>query len=93
MQEIRTASATELVVFFHDPTFNGPVWGRTYTTNAVSISNPSAWTLNGMPVTALNEFVTESDGSDYHIYVQVAPADQWHGLHLGDAQWQHELCL
>ena len=38
IQEIRTASATELVAFFHDPTFNGPVWGRTYTTNAVNIS-------------------------------------------------------
>ncbi len=71
IQEIRTASATELAVFFHDPSFTGPVWNRTYTTNAVSISNPSAWTLNGTPVTALNEFVTESDGSDYHIYVQL----------------------
>ena len=41
IQEIRTASSTELVAFFHDPTFSGPVWGRTYTTNAVNISSPS----------------------------------------------------
>ena len=73
IQEIRTASSTELVAFFHDPTFNGPVWGRTYTTNAVSTSNPSAWTLNGQPVSSLYEFVTESRGSDYHIYLQVPP--------------------
>jgi endoglucanase len=73
IQEIRTASSTELVAFFHDPTFNGPVWLRTYTTNAINVSNPSAWTLNGQPVSSLYEFVTESRGSDYHIYMQVPP--------------------
>jgi endoglucanase len=78
IQEIRTASATELVAFFHDqpptPITDNNVWaGTNYTTNAVNISNPSAWTLNGQAVGAMHEFVTESDGSDYHIYMQVPP--------------------
>jgi hypothetical protein len=29
------------------------------------------WTLNGQPVTAINEFVTEADAVEYHIYLQV----------------------
>jgi endoglucanase len=73
LTEIRTASPTVLVAFFHDPAFNGPVWGRTYSTNAVAITNLSFWTLNGTAVTAISEFVTEARGSDYHIYLHVPP--------------------
>ncbi|SPE60887.1 putative Glycosyl hydrolase family 9 [Verrucomicrobia bacterium] len=71
LQELRTASGTELVAFFHSTNISGPVWATVYSTNEVDISQPSLWTLNGRPVTALNEFVTESDGVDYHIYLQV----------------------
>ena len=49
LTEIRTASPSVLVAFFHAPTFSGPVWGRTYTTKAVGITNLSFWTLNGTP--------------------------------------------
>lgn len=73
LQEIRTASSTELVAFFHSTNISGPVWATVYSTNEVNISQPSLWTLNGRPVAALNEFVTESDGVDYHIYLQVPP--------------------
>ena len=37
----------------------------------MNISSPSSWTLNGTPVSSIYEFVTESEGSDYHIYLQV----------------------
>jgi len=71
IQEIRTASDTELVAFFHSTNISGPVYATVYSTNEVNISQPSLWTLNGTPVTTINEFVTESDGVDYHIYMQV----------------------
>jgi hypothetical protein len=73
LQEIRTASGTELVAFFHSTNISGPVWATVYSTNEVNISQPSLWTLDGQPVTALNEFVTESDGVDYHIYLKIPP--------------------
>jgi endoglucanase len=72
LMEIRTASPTELVAFFHDPTWSGPVYARTYETNAVAINNLLLWKLNGTPVTSISQFVTEGNGGvDYHIYLQV----------------------
>jgi len=59
LTEIRTASPTELVAFFHSTNISGPVWGTTYSTNAVNLSQPTLWTLNGRQVTALSEYVTE----------------------------------
>ena len=72
-KEIRTASSTELVAFFQDSYWSGPVWNEQYSTNQVNLSNPSAWTLNGQPVGAMSEFVTENYAVDYHIYLQVPP--------------------
>ncbi len=95
MQEIRTASSTELVAFFHSTNISGPVYATVYPTNEVTISAPSSWTLNGQPVTTLNEFVTESDGVDYHIYMQVPQLiTQWSMSYtLNTPPREHELCL
>jgi endoglucanase len=72
LTEIRTASPTVLVAFFHDPTFTGQVWQRGYSTNAVSTNSLLLWKLNGTPVMGIaGEFVTEANGSDYHIYLTV----------------------
>src|ERR1035437_4731666 len=70
-KEIRTASDTVLVAFFKDAYWSGNVWDMQFSTNQVVTSNPSAWKLNGQPVSAINEFVTEANAVDYHIYMQV----------------------
>jgi hypothetical protein len=70
-QQIRTASDTVLVAFFNSTNVSGPVWAPVYPTNEVNTRHPSLWTLNGQPVTAINEFVTEADAVEYHIYLQV----------------------
>ncbi|MGA3266195.1 MAG: glycoside hydrolase family 9 protein [Verrucomicrobiota bacterium] len=78
--EIRTASSTELVAFFTFTNMSGPWYNVSYPTNLVMTSQPSKWTLNGVPVQAISgEFVTEDNGSllpgaeavEYHIYLQV----------------------
>lgn len=72
LEQIRTASPTELAILFHDPTWSGPVYAQVYTTNAVGISNLLDWKINGTPAGSLYEFVTEGNqGSDYHIYMQI----------------------
>ncbi|HWD91757.1 MAG TPA: glycoside hydrolase family 9 protein [Verrucomicrobiae bacterium] len=73
IQEIRTASNTELVAFFHSTNVSGPVYATVYSTNEVNLSQPLQWFLNGQRLETLSEFVTESDGVDYHIYMQVPP--------------------
>ncbi|MGD0744862.1 MAG: glycoside hydrolase family 9 protein [Verrucomicrobiota bacterium] len=70
-KEIRTASDTVLVAFFKDAYWSGNVWDMQFSINQVVTSNPSAWKLNGQPVGALNEFVTEANAVDYHVYMQV----------------------
>jgi len=70
-KEIRTASPTVLVAFFKDSYWTGPVWQQSYNTNQVDTSNLSAWTLNEKPVTAIDQFVTEANAVDYHIYLHV----------------------
>src|ERR1017187_8152957 len=65
-KEVRTASDTVLVAFFKDTYWQPPVWDTVFNTNQVVTSTPSAWKLNGQPVTALYKFVTEADAVDYH---------------------------
>ena len=72
-KEIRTASPTELIAFFKDAYWSGPVWGEVWSNNQVLITNLSLWTLNGTPVTGAHRFVTEANAVDYHIYLQVPP--------------------
>ncbi|MGA3266463.1 MAG: glycoside hydrolase family 9 protein [Verrucomicrobiota bacterium] len=70
--EIRTASPTELVAYYSFTNVSPPIYNATYPTNLVNTSQPAKWTLNGTPVQAISgEFVTESKGVDYHIYLQV----------------------
>jgi endoglucanase len=72
-REIRTASPTELALYYVSTNVSGPVWGTVYSTNQIVVGSPSSWTLNGVPATADSEFVTEADAVDYHIYLQFPP--------------------
>ena len=62
LQEIRTASKDVLVAYFTSTVIN---------TNEVNTTNPAAWKLNGQAVIAINQFVTEGDACEHHIYLQV----------------------
>src|ERR1017187_6545067 len=70
---IRTASSTVLVAFFNSTNETGQVYARVYSTNEVTTSTLSQWTLNGVAVTAASRFVTEANAVEYHIYLQVPP--------------------
>jgi endoglucanase len=70
-KEIRTASDNVLVAFFQSTNVSGPVWNTVIQTNEIDTSNLSSWTLNHQPVTAIHQFITEAEGTDYHIYLQV----------------------
>jgi endoglucanase len=61
-KEIRTASKDVLVAYFKSTKIDA---------NEVNTTNLASWKLNGQPVTAINEFVTEADACDHHIYLQV----------------------
>ncbi|MGD0744396.1 MAG: glycoside hydrolase family 9 protein [Verrucomicrobiota bacterium] len=69
--EIRTASDTVLVAFFIDTNWWGDVTDTQFNTNQVDTSNLSLWTLNGQPVSSIDEFVTEANAVEYHIYLHV----------------------
>ncbi|MGD0744891.1 MAG: glycoside hydrolase family 9 protein [Verrucomicrobiota bacterium] len=71
-REIRTASDTVLVAFFKDAYRDASNPGLVFfNTNQVDISNPSLWKLNGQSVSSIDEFVTEANAVDYHIYLHV----------------------
>jgi endoglucanase len=62
LKEIRTASNNVLVAYFKSTTIKA---------DEVNTADPSLWTLNGQPVTAINKFVTEADACDHHVYLRV----------------------
>ncbi len=62
LKEVRTASDTVLVAYFKSTVIQA---------DEVNIADPSAWRLNGRPVSALHRFVTEADACDHHIYLEV----------------------
>ncbi len=70
-RELHTASDHVLVAVFQSTNYSGPVWNTVYQTDEVDVSRPKQWTLNGRAVGGLNRFVTEADGVDYHIYLEV----------------------
>ena len=71
-KEVRTASDSVLVAFFKDAYRAVPDPGDVvFNTNQVNTSNLSSWTLNGVPVSAIDVFITEADAVDYHIYLHV----------------------
>ncbi|MGD0745110.1 MAG: glycoside hydrolase family 9 protein [Verrucomicrobiota bacterium] len=71
-KEVRTASDTVLVAFFKDAWRDASNPGLVvFNTNQVDISNPSLWKLNSQSVSSIDEFVTEADAVDYHIYLHV----------------------
>jgi endoglucanase len=84
-REIRTASSTELALYYVSTNVTGPVYGTVYSTNQIVVGSPSSWTLNGVAATAGSEFVTESGllssefltntvaAVDYHFYLQFPP--------------------
>jgi len=62
LKEVRTASDTVLVAYFKSTVIQA---------DEVNIADPSAWRLNGRPVSALHRFVTEADACDHNIYLEV----------------------
>ncbi len=71
LAEVRTASDTVLVALFKDTNWWGDVTDTQFNTNQVDLSHLSLWRLNGVPVTAMDAFITEADAVDYHIYLHV----------------------
>lgn len=62
LTEIRTASNTHIVAFFK---------GTDGNVNAANIASPAQWTVNGQPALSLQRFVTQSNQSNHHIYIEV----------------------
>lgn len=62
LKEVRTASDNVVVAFFTSEIMDP---------DGIDISDPSVWTLNGVPAKALNKYVTEADDSEHHIYISV----------------------
>ena len=61
LSEIRTASDRVLVAFFNCDTLN---------INAVDITNPTEWKINGKPVKAVHLYAMQTDGIHFHVYLE-----------------------
>ena len=62
LQEVRTASDRILIALFTSDIVD---------VEGVDISNPSQWKLGRKPVTALHKWVSEAEGSEHRIYLEV----------------------
>lgn len=59
--EVRTASDRVLVAFFTCDALD---------INAIDISKPDEWKINGKPVVALHKYVMQAEGINHHIYLE-----------------------
>jgi len=59
--EIRTASDRTLVAFFKCDTLN---------IDAIEISKPAEWKINGKPAEAVHLYAMQTDGIHFHIYLE-----------------------
>ena len=62
LREVRTASDRVLIALFTSDIVD---------LEGVDISDPSRWKLGRKPVTALHKWVTEAEGSEHRIYLEV----------------------
>ena len=61
LSEIRTASDRALVAFFNCDTFD---------INAIDISNPAEWKINGKAAEAVHLYAMQTDGIHFHVYLE-----------------------
>ena len=59
--EVRTASDRSLVLFFNCDSTD---------IDAIDISNPAEWKINGEPAAAVHRYVFQTDGFNHHIYLE-----------------------
>ena len=62
LTEIRTAANNVLVAYYKSDIIKA---------DQVDTNDVSLWKLNGQSVAAINQFVTEANACDHHIYLQV----------------------
>lgn len=74
LEQIRTASDRVIVLYFK---------GDTLDVDAIDISHPEQWTINGLPAATIYKYVTEADACDHHIYLETAKLKEGAKYKLG----------